>query len=90
MLEIIASKRIGDECFTTAIRKGLLEHYKEAPVGLGGVFLMESGKATFHIMSPLSTCPLNTGDDVNKWLNFIDFSSTMICLSYIITRDPVS
>ena len=50
MLEVKASKRKGDENFVTCMRKTLEAKYGDKPVGLGGTFVMEKGKAKIHIM----------------------------------------
>ena len=50
VLEIKAKKRLGDENFVTCMRKTLGRHYGETPVGLGGVFVINKGKAKLHVM----------------------------------------
>ena len=50
VIEIKASKRTGEENFMSAVRKTLHDQYKTKPVALGGVFLIEKGKANLHIM----------------------------------------
>lgn len=45
-----AKKRKGSENYISCIRKTLAAHYGERPIGLGGVFVMENGKARLHVM----------------------------------------
>uniref|UniRef100_A0A3B3DAY6 Chromosome 11 open reading frame 54 n=1 Tax=Oryzias melastigma TaxID=30732 RepID=A0A3B3DAY6_ORYME len=35
-----------------------------------------------------SACPLNTNDDVNKWLKHFEVSAPLICQSVLVSRDP--
>lgn len=42
--------RKGEENFTNSIQSVLREKYPEEMVGLGGVFVIKSGKAKLHIM----------------------------------------
>ena len=55
VIEIKASKRTGEENFMSAVRKTLHDQYKTKPVALGGVFLIEKGKANLHIMVSSNT-----------------------------------
>lgn len=50
VLEVKASKRTGDQNYMSCIRNCLAEKYGDQPVGLGGTFLVEKGKAKLHIM----------------------------------------
>ena len=50
MLEIKATKRKGEENFVTCMRKTLQTKYGEKPVGMGGTFVIEKGKAKLHVM----------------------------------------
>ena len=50
VIEIKASKRTGEENFMSAVRKTLHDQYKTKPVAVGGVFLIEKGKANLHVM----------------------------------------
>ena len=45
-----AAKRTGPQNFMVCVRKTLEEHYGKKPVGVGGTFLLESGKAKIHVM----------------------------------------
>lgn len=50
VLKVSASKRTGDENFITCMRHALARCYGDKPVGLGGVFVIEKGKAKIHVM----------------------------------------
>lgn len=50
VLEVRADKRIGKLSLYTCMRKVLEEHYGTQPVGLGGTFLLKTGKAKVHVM----------------------------------------
>ena len=40
----------------TCLRQTLNKHYGTKPVGLGGAFLIESGKARLHVMVSITHC----------------------------------
>ena len=50
VLEVKAGRRTGPMNFMTCLRKTLEKHYGTKPVGLGGTFLIEAGKAKLHVM----------------------------------------
>ncbi|XP_067136374.1 ester hydrolase C11orf54 homolog [Centruroides vittatus] len=88
VVKIFARKRIGSDNFVTAMRKILASQYKEKSVGMGGVFLINKGKAKLHVMPDFSTKPLNTDEDVDNWLKFYNMNAPLICLSTFISFDP--
>ncbi|KAL3857668.1 hypothetical protein ACJMK2_012310 [Sinanodonta woodiana] len=88
VLEVKASQRTGEESFMSCLRKTLNSHYGNKPVGLGGVFLLEKGKAKIHIMPDFSKTPLNSEEDVHNWLKFYEMDSTLICLGELVSHDP--
>ncbi|XP_077995627.1 ester hydrolase C11orf54 homolog [Glandiceps talaboti] len=88
VIEVKASTRTGEENFVTCMRKTLKEKYGDLPVGIGGAFLIEKGKAKIHVMPAFSTKPLQSEDDVNEWLHFYNMKSTLVCLSTFISHDP--
>ncbi|XP_050408398.1 ester hydrolase C11orf54 homolog isoform X1 [Patella vulgata] len=88
VLEVKASKRTGQENFMSSMRKTLDEHYNDKAVGLGGVFLIESGKATLHIMQPdFSDRPLKEGGDIDNWLQYFDMDAPLVCLGELVSHD---
>jgi len=50
VLRICASRRTGDENFITCMRHTLAGRYGDKTLGMGGVFVIEKGKAKIHIM----------------------------------------
>ena len=50
VVRVRASHRTGESNFMLALRTSLAKHYGTQPVGLGGVFVIEKGKAKIHVM----------------------------------------
>ncbi|XP_072040997.1 ester hydrolase C11orf54-like [Amphiura filiformis] len=88
VLEIKASKRKGPENFVTCMRKTLQTKYGDKPVGMGGTFVMEKGKAKIHIMPEFSKTPITSNEDVNNWLKFYEMKAPLIALSVFVSNDP--
>ncbi|KAF6026057.1 C11orf54 [Bugula neritina] len=88
VLEVKARTRTGNENFMSAIRKVLAEHYGDQPVALGGTFLLEQGKAKFHIMPDFSTCPVDTEEKLNNWLKFYEYEAPVTAVGYLVSHDP--
>lgn len=88
VIRVHAKKRTGPENFVTTMRNILAHHYKDKPVGVGGVFLLKEGKAKLHIMPDYSKTPLYTDEDVNNWLKFFNMSAPLICVGTFISHDP--
>ncbi|KAI0154007.1 hypothetical protein BJ166DRAFT_500930 [Pestalotiopsis sp. NC0098] len=93
VLKITAKRRKGPETsFTECIRKGLAAAYgDDKTVSLGGVFVVKSGKALYHIMPdfpPEEQLPFQDRQQVEDWLTFHDFDSPMVCLSVLHSADP--
>ncbi|KAF2982447.1 hypothetical protein EK904_014901 [Melospiza melodia maxima] len=89
VIEVKANGRTGELNFVTCLRQTLEKHYGEKPVGMGGTFIIQKGKAKIHIMPPeFSSCPLNTDEDVNNWLKFFEMKAPLICQPVIVSRDP--
>ncbi|XP_029191795.2 ester hydrolase C11orf54 homolog [Acropora muricata] len=89
VLKVSASKRTGDKNLITCMRHTLANFYGEdKPVGLGGVFVIEKGKAKIHIMPRFSETPLKTDEDVNNWLRFYEMSAPLVCVGVLESHDP--
>ena len=93
VLKINAKARMGEKNFTDAIRYGLREVYGDArPVSLGGVFLLKSGKAKFHIMPdfpPEDQLPFRDRAQLEReWLSYHVFDAPVVCLSVMHSADP--
>ncbi|XP_075051102.1 ester hydrolase C11orf54 homolog [Mixophyes fleayi] len=89
VIEINVKRRTGKDNFVSCMRKSLKEHYGDKPVGMGGTFIIQNGKAKLHIMPrEFSACPLNTDEDVDRWLNYYDMKAPLICQSVFVSHDP--
>lgn len=87
VIKINAKARLTDENFPQAIRKVLTEFSPDKMIGMGGVFVIKSGKAKLHIMPDFSCSPLLTDEDVNNWLTFNESSAPLVCLSVFYNFD---
>ncbi|KAH0625202.1 hypothetical protein JD844_033428 [Phrynosoma platyrhinos] len=50
VIEVKANRRTGEQNFISCIRKTLEKSYSDKPVGMGGTFVIQKGKAKVHIM----------------------------------------
>ncbi|XP_065656468.1 ester hydrolase C11orf54 homolog [Hydra vulgaris] len=87
VIKVNASVRKGGKNFIECIRESLKAKYPDNMVGIGGVFIIKSGKAKIHVMPDFSCSPLNTKEDVDNWLRFFEMSSPLICLSVFYNID---
>ncbi|ESO97446.1 hypothetical protein LOTGIDRAFT_214298 [Lottia gigantea] len=87
VLQVKASKRTGPENFMSSLRKTLDSHYENKSVALGGVFLVETGKATLHIMPDFSKVPLKSDGEVDEWLQYFEMDAPLVCLGELVSRD---
>ncbi|KAF2671023.1 DUF1907-domain-containing protein [Microthyrium microscopicum] len=88
VIKIVATNRTGELNFITAITEALKVKYSSKLVSMGGVFVIRKGKANLHVMPDFSTTPLNTGEQVEKWLKFYDVDPPLVCLSVFHSCDP--
>nr|XP_060461339.1 ester hydrolase C11orf54 homolog isoform X3 [Panthera onca]XP_060461340.1 ester hydrolase C11orf54 homolog isoform X3 [Panthera onca] len=89
VIEVKAKRRTGKLNFVTCMRQTLEKHYGDKPVGMGGTFVIQKGKAKTHIMpTEFSSCPLNSDEEVNKWLHFYEMKAPLVCLPVFVSRDP--
>ncbi|XP_050534412.1 ester hydrolase C11orf54 homolog isoform X2 [Daktulosphaira vitifoliae] len=88
VLRIECEKRIGPLDFLTSIRQALTKFYGNKLVGLGGVILIETGKVKVHVMPEFSKTPINSEDDLNKWLKFFEIPTPLVGLGYFVSHDP--
>ena len=56
---------------------------------MGGVFLIEAGKAKVHVMPDFCATPIRNDDDLNKWLRFYEASAPLVCCTSLLSNDPV-
>ncbi|KAK3701891.1 hypothetical protein LTR37_015202 [Vermiconidia calcicola] len=100
VLKITARGRKGNEkSFTDCIRRALKKKYgDDRPISLGGVFVIKTGKANFHVMPDFPSKPADqqytftTAKQLNDWLTYHNFDSTpdspIVCLTVFHSVDP--
>lgn len=87
VLKVHCKNRIGVDNFITTLRKALEDEFKGKYVGLGGAFLIKSGKALQHVMPEFSSTPLYSEDELNKWLNFYTMSAPLVAVGTLMSSD---
>lgn len=93
VLKVTALGRTGELNLTNCIRLGLHEAYGDStPTSLGGVFLLKSEKAKFHIMPdfpPKGQLPFRGREQLEKeWLTYHIFGAPVVCLTVMHSADP--
>jgi hypothetical protein len=93
VLKITARSRTGNhKSFTECIRDALEDAYGETrPVSMGGMFLIKTGKARFHVMPDFPSkdqLPFKSREEVDDWLTYHDFEAPMVCLTVFHSADP--
>ncbi|XP_025088860.1 ester hydrolase C11orf54 homolog [Pomacea canaliculata] len=88
VIEIKARKRTGDENFMSATRQALQQQYGPQPVALGGVFVIEKGKANLHVMPDFPCAPLSSDEEVDEWLKFYEMNAPLVCVGELVSHDP--
>ncbi|KAJ5094283.1 hypothetical protein N7456_010144 [Penicillium angulare] len=91
VLKVTAKGRVGEQNFTNCIRLGIRDAYGDSnPVSLGGVFLLKSGKAKFHVMPDFpKKLPFRDRDELeNEWLTYHEFDAPVVCLTVMHSADP--
>ncbi|KAK4624372.1 Ester hydrolase C11orf54 [Fulvia fulva] len=93
VLKITARSRKGDfKSFTECIRRALADKYgDERLVSIGGVFLIKTGKAHFHVMPDFPAAhgpPFKDAKQLNNGLTYHDFEAPIVCLSVFHSADP--
>ncbi|KAL4734349.1 hypothetical protein BDV11DRAFT_212900 [Aspergillus similis] len=93
VLKVTARGRTGPANFTNAIRAGLLEAYGDSyPISMGGVFLLKTGMARFHVM-PDFPAPENLPFKDRRvleqeWLKYHTCEAPVVCLTVFHSADP--
>ncbi|KAL4919191.1 hypothetical protein BDW62DRAFT_179614 [Aspergillus aurantiobrunneus] len=93
VLKVTAKTRTGAANFTNSIRAGLLEAFGDSrPVSLGGVFLLKSGRAKFHVMPdfpPSEDLPFRDRKQLEEeWLEYHNCAAPVVCLTVFHSADP--
>nr|BAN20564.1 conserved hypothetical protein [Riptortus pedestris] len=87
VLKVHCKKRTGSDNFVTAMRNALHDDFPDKVVGVGGAFLLKSGKALQHVMPDFSKSPLNSDEELNKWLEFYSMSAPLVAVGTLVSSD---
>lgn len=78
--------------FIQCIRDTLQDAYGGSQIiSLGGVFVVKSGPAHYHIMPdfpPEEKLPFQDREQLNGWLTYHDFDMPIVCMSVMHSADP--
>ncbi|XP_005102350.1 ester hydrolase C11orf54 homolog [Aplysia californica] len=88
VLELKVKDRTGPENFVSCVRKTLAAHYGDKTVGVGGTFLLQTGKANIHVMPDFSKTALETDEQSDNWLKFYEMDAPLIHVGEIVSGDP--
>lgn len=92
VLKITAKGRKGSEkSFTECVQKALAAAYGDQTISLGGVLIIKSGRANFHVMPDFPAekdLPFKNAKAVNNWLTYHEFDGPIVCLSVLHSADP--
>ncbi|KAL3482737.1 hypothetical protein BJX62DRAFT_221260 [Aspergillus germanicus] len=93
VMKVTARARTGAHNFTNAIRHGIQAAYGDSrPVSLGGVFLLKSGSAKFHVMPDFPSqeeLPFRDRKQLEQeWLKYQTCKAPVVCLSVFHSADP--
>jgi len=94
------AKHFGDKIIGRYHKKNIFKEYLKIYLkiynciifflALGGVILMENGKVKVHVVKPdLAKSPLESPNDLGKWLHFIELAPPSVGLGCIVSHDPV-
>ncbi|XP_072943617.1 ester hydrolase C11orf54 homolog isoform X2 [Epargyreus clarus] len=87
VIKVVVKNRIGEANFITAIRETLKEHFGDKVVGLGGVFVLRSGRVKHHVMPDFSATPLCSDADLDGWLHFFEMRAPISYMGTLVTGD---
>lgn len=93
VLRVTAKGRKGQEkSFPEFLRQALQTAFGEdRQIAVGGVFVIKSGIAKFHVMPDFPSeedLPFPDRSAVEEWLTFHHFKAPMVCLTVFHTADP--
>jgi hypothetical protein len=87
VLKVSVKERIGNDDFMKAMRNAMLEYFPNETIGLGGMFILKSGKANHFVMSDFSETPIETEENLKNWLNFHEFKSPLVAVGTILVSE---
>lgn len=88
VLKVHCKGRTDDMDFITTVKLAIHAKYKDQPIGFGGAFLLKEGKVKQHVMPDFSKTPINSDEDLNKWLKFFEMSAPLVAVGTFATCDP--
>ncbi|KAI0230038.1 Ester hydrolase [Lamellibrachia satsuma] len=86
VLEVKAANRTGNQDIVLCMRTSLAAKYGDKALGLGGVLLLEKGKAKIHIAPTFSEKPIHTDEEMMKWLHMYEVPAPVVCLGTFVTQ----
>uniref|UniRef100_A0A6B2EA11 DUF1907 domain-containing protein n=1 Tax=Phlebotomus kandelakii TaxID=1109342 RepID=A0A6B2EA11_9DIPT len=87
ILRIKCKKRTGPNNFITQIRESLANRFVDKDIGLGGAFLLKTGKAHQHVMQDFSKTPIYTEEELNNWLKFYNMPAPLVAVGTLVTNE---
>ena len=72
------------------MRQTLMSAFPDDSIGMGGTFVVLSGKVKIHIMPDFCPRPIHSDEQVDEWLKFYDMRAPFVCGSTFVANDPVS
>ncbi|RUS77855.1 hypothetical protein EGW08_014368 [Elysia chlorotica] len=89
VLEVKVSQRTGKQNFVECLHQTLARHYGDGRgVGLGGTFLLQTGKANIHVMPGFLTEAMETEEQTLNWLKFYDMDAPLVHVGEVVSADP--
>lgn len=83
LLCIKAEGRVGPDSFTQSIQAALGRRYGDRLVSIGGVFVLQSGKARLHVMPDFPDRTFGPDYQIKDWLKFFEADAPIVCLSVL-------
>ncbi|CAJ0588415.1 unnamed protein product [Cylicocyclus nassatus] len=88
LIHIKCSKRTGKDSLPSCIRNGLEKEYGQNCVVLGGLFLLQQGRASIHIAPEFPEKPFASMAEVENWFRVFEVSAPLLCASVFHSYDP--
>ncbi|GFR72793.1 ester hydrolase C11orf54-like protein [Elysia marginata] len=89
VLEVKVSHRTGKQNFVGCLHDTLAQHYGDSKgVGLGGTFLLKTGKANIHVMPEFLKEAMETDEQTHNWLKFYDMDAPLVHVGEVVSADP--
>ncbi|GAB5368066.1 hypothetical protein AAMO2058_001285900 [Amorphochlora amoebiformis] len=93
VLQLEVSKRTSKNCssLTECLRRGIAEAYKGVdlpPIGLGGVFRVNSGKVKTHVMADTGGKTLKTSAEVQDYLKIFNIGPGLTAATVFVSKSP--